>query len=191
MLLLPGLERLPTIDTERLRLRWLTAEDVPALYDIFGDPDVCRYWSRPAMTNIEQAATLVHEIQDHFTRRTLFQWGVAERVTGEVIGTCTLAWLSAEHRRAEIGFALMRRAWGHGYMQEALAALLKFAFETLQLHRIEADADPRNDRSLALLERMGFKREGYLRERYFMNGEIQDAVICGLLRGEWRARING
>jgi RimJ/RimL family protein N-acetyltransferase len=69
---------------------------------------------------------------------------------------------------------------------EAVQLLLDFAFGTLGLHRIEADADPRNERSLRLLERQGFRREGYLRERWHHNGEIQDAIFLGLIRSEWR-----
>jgi RimJ/RimL family protein N-acetyltransferase len=63
--------------------------------------------------------------------------------------------------------------------------LVGFAFEQLNLHRLEADADPRNERSLVLLERQGFRKEGFLRERYIVDGEIQDAVVFGLLRSEW------
>jgi ribosomal-protein-alanine N-acetyltransferase len=65
--------------------------------------------------------------------------------------------------------------------------LLAFAFEELGLHRIEADVDPRNTASLQSVERLGFQREGYLRERWQVNGEIQDTVFFGLLRGEWEA----
>lgn len=70
-------------------------------------------------------------------------------------------------------------------MKEALPALIGFAFDTLDLHRLEADVDPRNLRSIRLLEGTGFRREGYLRERYHLNGEIQDALLYGLLRPEF------
>lgn len=183
--MLPGADRLPTIETERLRLRWLTAVDVPALFAIFGNAEVCRYWSSPPMPDIAAAEALLREIEAYFAERSLFQWGIAERDSDAVIGTCTLASLSAEHRRAEIGFALARSAWERGYLAEALPALLAFAFDTLGLHRIEADADPRNTRSIRVLERVGFQREGYMRERYHLAGEIQDAVMYGLLRPEW------
>jgi RimJ/RimL family protein N-acetyltransferase len=73
-------------------------------------------------------------------------------------------------------------------MTEALTLLFDFAFETLDFHRLEADADPRNERSLRLLERLGFLREGYFRERYHVAGEIQDSVMLGLLRRDWRQR---
>lgn len=183
--MLPGAYCLPTIPTERLRLRWLTSADVPALVAVFGDPEVCRFWSRPALQDLAAAEALYDEIVSCFAARTLFQWGIAERGTNAVVGTCTLAALSAEHRRAEVGFALARAAWGRGYIAEALPALLRFAFETLDLHRLEADVDPRNERSIRALERVGFEREGYLRERYNVNGELQDAVLYGLLRHDW------
>ena len=186
--MLPDAAILPTIPTERLLLRALTPEDVPALFAIFGDPAVCRYWSRPALPDLAAAAELQAEIARYFADRELFQWGLAERDTGTVVGTCTLASLSAEHRRAEVGFALARSAWGRGYIAEALPALVEFAFETLALHRLEADVDPRNGRSMRALERVGFEREGYQRERYFLLGEVQDAVLYGLLRRDWVGR---
>lgn len=186
--MLPDAARLPTITTPRLRLRWLTPDDAPALFAIFGDPVVCRYWSRPMLEDVRAAAELQREIEEHFTNRSLFQWGIADRHTDRVLGTCTLASLSAAHRRAEVGYALARAAWRKGYVGEALTALLTFAFETLGLHRLEADVDPRNAPSIRVLDRLGFQREGHLRERYQVSGELQDALIYGLLRPEWRAR---
>jgi RimJ/RimL family protein N-acetyltransferase len=76
-------------------------------------------------------------------------------------------------------------------MHEALHALLGFAFDVLDLHRIEADVDPRNVPSIRTLERLGFQREGYLRERWQVNGEIQDALFYGLLRPDWETAIPG
>ena len=185
--MLPDADHLPTIDTERLRLRWLVPDDVPALFAVFGDPVVCRYWSRPALPDLAAAAALREEIVECFAARSLFQWGIAERATDRVVGTCTLASLSAEHRRAEVGFALARAAWGRGYLAEALPALLAFAFDALALHRVEADVDPRNAPSIRALEREGFRREGLQRERYHIGGEVQDAMLFGLLRREWEA----
>ena len=97
-----------------------------------------------------------------------------------------LALAPTTHQRAEIGFALRQTHWSKGLGTEAVGAVIEFAFETLNLHRLEADADPRNERSLRLLERFGFEREGCLRERYYVNGERQDAVILGLLRSNWK-----
>jgi RimJ/RimL family protein N-acetyltransferase len=174
---------LPTLITKRLRLRWLTEEDVPALLAIFGDPAVTRYWSHPALPGIAEAKALLARIHDSFQKRTLFQWGVELAPTG-VIGTCTLAGLDGTHRRAELGYALRRQSWGQGYMAEVLPVLLGFAFKELGLYRITADVDPRNARSIRSLERLGFQREGYLREHYRVSGEVQDGILFGLLRSE-------
>jgi RimJ/RimL family protein N-acetyltransferase len=170
----------------RLRLRWLTTEDVAALFAIFGDAEVTRYWSHPALPDLAAAEALLARIHDCFHKRTLFQWGLELSATGVVIGTCTLAALDATHRRAALGYALGRSYWGRGYMAEALPVLLRFAFDRLDLRRITADVDPRNGPSIRSLERLGFQREGYLREHYVVNGETQDGVLFGLLRSEAR-----
>jgi RimJ/RimL family protein N-acetyltransferase len=72
-------------------------------------------------------------------------------------------------------------------MHEALQALLSYAFQTLDLNRLEADIDPRNHASARTLERLGFQKEGHLRERWIVDGEISDTWLYGLLRREWQA----
>jgi RimJ/RimL family protein N-acetyltransferase len=184
-------DRLPTLRAKRIELRWLEPSDVDALFGVFSDREVARYWSAPPMTAREQAEALLADIGECFAQRELFQWGIARVDDGVVIGTCTLAGVVAKHRRAELGFALARSHWGHGYATEAVERLLQFAFDDLQLHRIEADVDPRNARSIALLERMGFRREGLLRERWHVGGEIADGAFYGLLARQWRSRSRG
>ena len=179
------MDRLPTIETPRLRLRWLEDRDVPALYRIFGDPEAMRYWSCPPLEDERAAAMLLAEIHEHAAKDTLYQWGVADRTSDEVIGTCTLHAISVPHRRAELGFAVHRALWGRGYASEAARAAVEFAFGEMNLHRLEADVDPRNHASLRCLEKLGFRKEGYARERYHLGGELQDAVLYGLLRSEF------
>ncbi len=125
------------------------------------------------MTDVEGARELLAHIRDCFERRVLFQWGIARRTDDRIIGTCTLYHIDTDNRRAELGYALGREFWGNGYMQEALTALLEFSFGALNMHRLEADVDPRNVSSVRTLERLGFQKEGYLRERWLvgiMNG---------------------
>jgi len=181
------LVRLPTLETERLRLRWLEERDVEPLYEVFGDPAVMRYWSSPPLADKAAATALLHEIRDYFVSGELYQWGIALADADQVIGTVTLADIDRAHRRAGVGFALAQPAWGQGYATEAVTRLIEHAFEDLELHRLEADVDPRNAPSLRLLQRLGFQREGLLRERYHLAGEIQDSVMLGLLRREWAA----
>src|SRR5688500_12681801 len=98
--MLTDADTLPTISTERLRLRSLTPRDVPALAAIFGDSEVCRFWSHAALTDAGAQALYDHIVRC-FAARSLFQWGIAERESDAVVGTCTLAALSSDHRRAE------------------------------------------------------------------------------------------
>ena len=177
--------KLPTLEGERIRLRWLESGDVPALFEVFGHPEVMRYWSRAPLRDLDDAAGLLAEIRALFGARTLFQWGLARASDDRVIGTCTLHHLEWAHGRAEVGYALGRAWWGQGWMLDALGRLVRYAFEELDLRRLEADCDPRNDRSLRLLERLGFRREGHLRERFVAGSEVQDSILLGLLRREW------
>jgi ribosomal-protein-alanine N-acetyltransferase len=182
-------EHLPTIYANRVSLRPITERDIDSLYAIFSDPEVIRYWSSPPLKDREAARKLLSDIHDKFQRRLYFQWGIAQRIDDTLIGTSTLFHVESNNHRAEIGYALGRAHWRKGYIQEALRALLGYAFVELDLHRIEADVDPRNKASIRTLERLGFQKEGYLRERWKVNGEIQDALFYGLLRGEWEASV--
>ncbi|WP_439621661.1 GNAT family N-acetyltransferase [Gemmata sp.] len=178
-------DRLPTLDAGRVRLRWLTDADVPALFAVFGDPAVTRYWGFGTLPDLPAAAALLADIRAGFRAGTLFQWGI--EAGGAVVGTCTLAALDPANRRAELGFALGRVHWGRGHVAAALPAVLGFAFGRLGLHRVFADADPRNAPSIRHLEKLGFRREGVLRQHYRVAGEWQDGVVYGLLRSEWVA----
>jgi len=179
-------ETLPTIAARRVCLRWLTDEDVGSLFSIFSDPEVMRYWSSPPLADVGGAEKLLAHIRESFRRRELFQWGIARGTDDRVVGTCTLFHIDTDNRRAELGYALGREHWGQGYMREALTALLGFCFGELNLHRVEADVDPQNASSVRTLERLGFQREGYLRERWLVGGGVQDSLFYGLLSREWR-----
>ncbi len=176
---------LPRLTGKRLELSGLTQRDAPAIFEIFGDPEVVRYWSSPPFTELSEANKLITETRELFKSRQLFQWGVRLRESGKVIGTCTLYQWSQPHARAEIGFALGSSSWGQRLATEAVELLIGFSFEALEVRRLEADVDPRNEASLRLLEGQGFQREGLLRERWRTHGEADDAVFLGLLRREW------
>lgn len=178
-------DRLPTLESPRLRLRWLERRDVDDLYAVFSDREVMRYWPWPAYTERAQAEALLAEIEALFREGHLYQWGVVRREDDRVIGTITLSSIDRTHLRAKLGCALSRAHWGRGFAVEAAGRLLDFAFGPLGLHRIEADVDPRNVHSLRLLERLGFVREGLLRERWRVGGEVQDGALYGLLAREW------
>lgn len=181
---------LPSILAKRVSLQPLTSLDAPALFEIFSNLEVTRYWGSPPMKSVDDAAALVWSIQEGYRTRQLFQWGVRRRDDGQLVGTCTLLHMDRKNRRSELGFALGREHWGKGLAREAVAALIDWSFHRLRLHRLEADVDPRNERSLRLLERLGFRREGYLRERHHQGTEVQDTVMLGLLEQEWSPPVD-
>jgi [ribosomal protein S5]-alanine N-acetyltransferase len=177
---------LPILNANRVCLRGLVESDIDALFEIFSDDKVMRYWSTPPLPDRDAARSLFEEIALANARGSMMKWGIATLGDDTIIGTVTLFNLELSNGRAEIGYAQNRTRWGQGFMNEALQALLDYAFNQLNLRRLEADVDPRNVASIRTLERLGFQREGFLRERWYVNGEIQDAFFYGLLRREWR-----
>jgi RimJ/RimL family protein N-acetyltransferase len=108
-------------------------------------------------------------------------WAVTLKDQDEMIGKCILFQFNQDNHRAEIGYIMNRNYWRRGLMHQALEAVIGFAFNTLNLHRIEADVDPENAGSLGLLEKLGFQREGLFRERWFVFDQWQDSVMLGLI----------
>ena len=155
--------------------------DLEALWTVFSDAETLRYWSHEPFETREQAAAYLVGIDRVRAGGSLFQWAIAEAATDALVGTVTLYGWDRTHRRAEIGFILGQAHWGKGYASEAVRAVLGFAFDAMGLHRVEADVDPDNAASLALLARLGFREEGRLAERWFTYGQWRDSVVLGLL----------
>jgi len=146
------------------------------------------YWSNtPTKTIAETRQLVVRDVNAEKKGLALF-WAIEWKETGAVIGKCTLWQYDENNQRAEVGYILNRRYWRMGLMSEALVAMIDYAFSGLGLHRLEADTDVKNTASLALLEKMGFQREGLFRERWYVNGQRQDSVMLGLLEQDWHSR---
>ena len=180
---------IPTVlTTERLRLRWLTEADTAAQFAIFSDPEVMRYWSSEPWTDMAQAQDSIAQALEGYADGSWLRFGVELAATGEMIGNISLHGFFERNRRCEVGYALASAHWGRGYLGEALAAALDYGFRELDLNRVEADIDPRNAASARVLERLGFRQEGYMPERWIVHGEKADTVFYGLLRSYWVER---
>lgn len=180
----PASDRLPTLEGARVRLRAPRQSDAAAVFRVYSDPQVLRYWSHGPWTDTAQADDWIARSATGFAERAFLQWVVASAEDDAVIGSTTLFACRAQHRRCEIGYALAAAYWGRGYAREALALALAEVFGTLQLHRVEADIDPRNLASIRLVEALGFRHEGTLRARYHVGAEVQDSAIYGLLASD-------
>ena len=177
-----------TLETARLDLRPLTPADALDLFALKSDAEVQRYGSHPPWTRLEQATAWLERDRQGMADGQHVQFAIVRREDGAMVGSCTLYDLDAQCRCAEVGYALLPSAWGRGYANEAVTALLDFGFDRLALNRVAADIDPRNTPSARALERLGFTREGHLRERWIVGGEVCDSWIYGLLAREWKAR---
>ena len=178
---------LPTIESERLRLRELREDDADALFALFSDVEVMRFWSGAPWTSRDQALAHIARMNGGRSQVEYYPWAIARADDDALIGTMSLFELQREHARAMVGYALMPSQQGRGYATEALRAALRFAFELLELERIEIDIDPDNTPSRRLVERCGAQREGLFRRRWRVNGQWADSVMYGLLREEFVA----
>ncbi|NNF57983.1 MAG: GNAT family N-acetyltransferase [Rhodothermaceae bacterium] len=180
-------DALPVLDTQRLRLRHPRPADADAVLAIFGDPTAMRYWSHEPFEDLEAAQNYLATIDEGFAERTLFQWAITELGADDLIGTVTLLHWDRPNRRAEVGYMLSPSHWGKGYASEAVRAVLCFGFEAMDLHRVEAELDPRNEASARLLERLGFQQEGLQRQTWYLYDEWCDSALYGLLRTDFIA----
>lgn len=178
----------PILTTNRLTLRPLTMDDAADLFAVFSDPAVVRYWSAEPWTSVADAETMIGQALDGYRDQSEVRFGIELAETGVLIGTVGLHHVFPQNRRCEIGYALASAHWGKGYACEALGAALDYGFHELRLNRVEADIDPRNAASAAVLERMGFRKEGFMPERWFVHGEMADTINYGLLKRYWDAR---
>ena len=183
----PTAAALPVLETPRLRLRPYRPTDAAAMFALYSDPRVMRYWSFPPWREPAQAAAYLERVFAETGAGQVLAWAVAQREDDLLVGTATLHSWHRDQGRAEIGYSLSPAHQGRGLATEALRAVLGHAFGVLGLRRVEADVDPRNQASCRLLERLGFRREGLLRARWEVAGEVCDSAFFGLLAEEFAA----
>lgn len=179
------------IETDRLRVRIVAQSDLIALLDVNGDDIATRFLPYATWTSMADAQAWYQRMLKIQATGAALQFVVELVATSRAIGTCLLFRYDEASARAELGFVLGRVHWGTGYMTEALTALIRHAFGTMALRRLEAEVDPANTSSGRLLERLGFAKEGLLRQRWITKGKPTDVEVFGLLRDEWANTVRG
>lgn len=175
-----------TLETTRLRLRHFRDTDLQLFMAYRNDPEVARYQSWEGISELE-ACTFIHEqkeIQPGVPGRG-FQIAIELKATGVLIGDCYFKINELDHLQAEIGFTLSRAYQGQGYATEAVSCVLNYVFLTFHLHRIIAFTDCDNAASIALLERLGMRREGHFLQNVWFKGKWGDEYLYAILREEW------
>jgi RimJ/RimL family protein N-acetyltransferase len=169
------------LETPRLRLRPRRIDDADAMHGTFADPEAMRYWTGPPHTDVAQTRA-------DFDRRdpAWRAWAITLRDDDTAIGMVA-AGEKRQGKVSELGYMLARAHWGSGIAREAISAVIDQLFAEGQ-RKVFADTDPDNAASRGLLERLGFKLEGYLRAEWETHLGVRDTTIYGLLREEWPPR---
>lgn len=175
------------IETPRLRLRHFTDADLAPFMAYRNDPQVARYQSWEGISEPEARAFVQEQktIQPGIPGQW-FQIAIELKETGALVGDCALKIEEYDARQAEIGYTLSRAYQGHGIASEAVSCVLDYAFVTLDLHRVIAITDCENTASVALLERLGLRREGHFHQNVWFKGSWGDEFLYAILQEEWR-----
>ena len=174
-----------TLLTSRLRLRPFEDSDTTALFELHSDAYVLRYWDAPAWTERVRAERFIGASRKMADEGTGWRLAVDRVSDGVFIGWCGVTRWNLEYRSASLGFCFNATEWGNGYATESARALLQWAFDTIEINRVQAETDTRNAACARALEKLGFVREGTLREDCIVNGEISDSWVYGLIRRDW------
>ena len=179
----------PEISTRRLRLTQLVAGDAPPMYEYRSDPEVCRYQSFEPSSLVDVEAFIGGLQSNTFdTAGTWFQFGIRLRESGLLIGDIGAHFTADDVRQVEIGFTVAPVHQGQGFGTESVTGLLDFLLVTIQKHRVFASVDPRNESSVALLERIGMRKEAHFRKSLWFKGAWVDDMIFAMLASEWNGR---
>ena len=175
----------PTLETQRLTLRPLNAEDVPDLREWLGLDEIYTYWGRKASKGEKNPELLFIDPRPWVKRKPSqdFEWGIVWKETGKVIGMLGIFDVQNQ-RMASVAYRLHPAYWRQGIVSEALQQAIDFVFTETELQRLEASADVRNIASLRVLEKCGFVREGTVRQGKMVSVYC-DYAIFGLLRSDW------
>lgn len=171
----------PLLETSRLQLRSLVAEDAKTISILRSDPQVNTYLNRPATISIEEATAYISKITTGVQQHQWMYWAIGVKASAGLIGTICLWNFVPENDKAEIGYELSPAHQGKGLMQEAVEAVVRFGFEQLKLQLITALVKPGNEKSRQLLERHHFRPDHF--NHYVSKEEAGEFVVYYLLNG--------
>lgn len=170
------------LHTERLHLRKMNVTDSQNLYKIWSDPDVTKFMNIASFTNEDQVIEMIEILDELAQEQKGIRLTIIERYSNEIIGSCGFNSIDFESEKAEIGYDIAKSYWGKGYAPESINALLDYAFQTLELNRIEAKVEPENTNSIKVLKKLNFTFEGTLRQYEKAKGNFIDINMYSRLR---------
>jgi len=170
----------PWIETPRLRLRAPTLDDEEAMFQVATDPLVLKYLGRAPPTR-EKTREKLTKVLEGIRSGVTILWILTDRESGAYLGgACLWSW-NQPNFRAEVGYDLAPSHWGRGLVTEALTPILRFGFERMDLHSVEAQIHPENQGSIRVVEKLGFQKEAHFRENHFNGTSFEDTAVYSLL----------
>ncbi|VAW33498.1 hypothetical protein MNBD_CHLOROFLEXI01-151 [hydrothermal vent metagenome] len=180
----------PQLETERLVLRQFRLDDADetALFRLFSDSRVTRFYNATTFTRPEQAKALLKRRYDGFWQGRGIRWAITRKGNDELVGCCGFNAWNKKTKVGELGYELARPFWNQGLMTEAVKTVTAYGFSKLSLNRIEAWIMPKNRPSANLLIKVGFQSEGIQEGKGYWNGRFHDLELFSLLAEQW---VNG
>ena len=180
---------MPQLESERLLLRPLCVSDTEDMYAYAHREDVTEYllWlphPSPAYTR-----DYLSYLEQRYRLGDFYDWAVVEKASGHMIGTCGFTTIDAPNNVGEVGYVLNPDYHGLGYGTEAAERVLRFGFEELGLHRIEAKFMKGNDSSLHVMEKLGMHLEGYRLDGMLVKGKYRTIGICAMLESDFKQKM--
>jgi ribosomal-protein-alanine N-acetyltransferase len=176
----------PILETERLRLIRFNRDHFERMFEMRRDDEVMKYVERPRPQHISEMEIFFQQNEELINSQNGITWIITLKDENLMAGNIGFWRMKKEHHRAEIGYMLLPNYWNKGIMSEAMRAVLAYGFDEMKLHSIEADINPENIASAAILEKHYFTREAFFKENFYWNGVYLNSAIYSLLEQDYR-----
>ena len=176
---------IPRLTTDRLVLRKLKVSDAQDMFEYAKQRDVTKYLTWYPHPDVAYTEEYLRYISQRYATGDFYDWAVTLKENGKMIGTCGFTRFELHNNSAEIGYVLNPLYHGNGYATEAAGEVLRFGFEELKLHRIEAKHMLENTASHRVMEKLGMSEEGTFRESYYIRREYRTVTVCSILENEY------
>ncbi len=174
------------LETDRLLLRQITADDVGEVFALRSNPETMRYIPRPLAVTMEDASAHIQKINDAITTNEGINWAVTLKGDTKLIGIVGHYRIQWHNFRSEIGYMLLPEYHGRGIITEVVKLLADYGFNQMNMHSLEAVIDPQNIASAKVLEKNGFVKEAHFLENEFYEGKFLDTVVYSLLKRNYQ-----
>ena len=175
----------PILQTNNLILRQIHLDDAKEVFEIRSNPETMKFIPRPLAETVEDAKKFITDCNAGIEKNDYINWAIAQKEDNKLIGMIGFFRLQPENFRGEIGYILNPNFHGKGIMKEASDEAIKFGFEKMNFHSIEAVIDPNNIASEKLLQKLNFEKEAHFKENFFYNDQFFDTIIYSILKAKF------